>query len=431
MLSSSSGTCLKARPNVSNFGVKSIPRAACLLLHRKARPEPPGIQHYVQRRQYAGSKRNVPKASSSQMSKPTKTDQPAHVTSLGSTRAQLNDFYRTPTKGFISYLPKSWIPYAELARLDKPTGTVYLWLPCAFSTLLAGSMTSPVMGFGDVHGTAALFLVGAFIMRGAGCTVNDLWDRNLDPHVERTKFRPIARGAVTPLQATTFLGAQLLAGLAILLQFPISCLYYGIPSLLLVGIYPLAKRVTNYPQFVLGLTFSWGAIMGFPAMGIDLLSNANALYTAACLYLSCAAWTINYDMVYAYMDIKDDVKAGIKSIARAHEHSPEPVLIGLAAAQATLLAAAVYLAGAAWYHPWMSAIGALSPNVLLITIVDFNSVTSCLWYFKASAGMVGFMIGYGLYANYLEKLHDLRDELKATRNLARGLEESMGEITDT
>ena len=327
----------------------------------------------------------VSKASSAQTSKPTKKDPPVHVTSLGSTRAQLNDAYRTPTKGFISYLPKSWIPYAELARLDKPTGTVYLWLPCAFSTLLAGSMTAPVMGIGDVFGTAVLFLAGAFVMRGAGCTVNDLWDRNLDPHVERTKFRPLARGAVTLLEATTFLGAQLLAGLAILLQFPTPCLYYGIPSLLLVGAYPLAKRVTNYPQFILGLTFSWGAIMGFPAMGIDLLSDTNALDTAACLYASCIAWTMNYDMVYAYMDIKDDVKAGIKSIARAHEHNPELVLIGLAAAQAALLAAALHLAGAAWSLPILLPVSVFGGNAILITIVDFKNPASCLWYFKASS----------------------------------------------
>ena len=397
------------------------------MLYQEIRPEPPRIQHAVQRRQYAGPNRKVSKASSASNSKPTKKDHLVHVTSLGSIRAQLNDAYRTPIKGFISYLPKSWIPYAELARLDKPTGTVYLWLPCAFSTLLAGSMTAPVMGIGDVFGTAVLFLAGAFVMRGAGCTVNDLWDRNLDPHVERTKFRPLARGAVTPLQATTFLGAQLLAGLAILLQFPTPCLYYGIPSLLLVGAYPLAKRVTDYPQFVLGLTFSWGAIMGFPAMGIDLFSDTDALNTAACLYASCIAWTMNYDMVYAYMDIKDDVKAGIKSIARAHEHNPELVLIGLAAAQAALLAAALHLAGAAWSLPLLLPVSVFGGNATLITIVDFKNAASCLWYFKASSRFIGFLIVLGLLTNYFGKLVE---ELEAAQSLAGGSEESMGEIVD-
>src|SRR6185437_1891928 len=108
-----------------------------------------------------------------------------------------------------------------------------------------------------------------------------------DPHVERTRLRPLARRAIDPPKAIVFLGFQLLAGLGLLLQFPTQCLYYGIPSLLLVATYPLAKRVTNYPQFVLGLTFSWGAIMGFPALGVDLLANNDALLAAGALYSSC------------------------------------------------------------------------------------------------------------------------------------------------
>lgn len=155
------------------------------------------------------------------------------------------DIYEPPTKGFISCLPNSWIPYAELARLDKPRGTIYVLLPCVFSTMLAGFMITPVASPEHCVPTIAIFLAGAFVMRGAGCTVNDLLDRNLDPRVERTKCGPIARRAVTPVQATVFLGAQLLVGLGILPQFPTSCLYHGIFSLLLVGTYPLAERVTN------------------------------------------------------------------------------------------------------------------------------------------------------------------------------------------
>ncbi|KAM0249205.1 hypothetical protein ACHAQJ_009149 [Trichoderma viride] len=171
-------------------------------------------------------------------------------------------------------------------------------------------------------------------MRGAGCTINDLWDRNLDPHVRRTRLRPIARGAITPFQGVVFTGFQLLAGLGVLVQFPLPCLAYAIPSLILVLTYPLAKRVTYYPQFVLGLAFSWGAVMGFPALGIDLISNSAALTSAACLYASNIAWVVLYDMIYAHMDIKDDANAGIKSIALKHEHQTKQVLTGLAVAQA-------------------------------------------------------------------------------------------------
>ncbi|OAL32839.1 4-hydroxybenzoate polyprenyl transferase [Fonsecaea nubica] len=203
-------------------------------------------------------------------------------------------------------------------------------------------MASPL----EVLSTTALFFSGALIMRGAGCTINDLWDRNLDPHVERTRLRPIARKAVSVENAIVYLGAQLLTGLTLLLQFPLTCLYYGVPSLLLVTVYPLAKRVTHYPQFVLGLTFSWGAIMGFPALGIDLVSNPEALAAAAALYASCVAWTLSYDMIYAYMDIKDDVKVGIKSIAQAHQHNSKTALGVFSAAQIGLLATAGYFAGA-------------------------------------------------------------------------------------
>ena len=113
-------------------------------------------------------------------------------------------------------------------------------------------------------------------MRGAGCAINGLWDRKLDPHVERTKFRPIAGGAISPRNAVLFTGTQLLAGLGVLLQFPNQCVWYGIPSLPIVVAYPLSKRVTNYPQCVLGLAISWGAIMGFPALGVDILGNHDA-----------------------------------------------------------------------------------------------------------------------------------------------------------
>ncbi|KAL9078076.1 MAG: hypothetical protein Q9157_003015 [Trypethelium eluteriae] len=183
-------------------------------------------------------------------------------------------------------------------------------------------------------------------MRGAGCTINDLWDRNLDPHVARTRLRPIARGAISPQTAIIFTGFQLLAGLGVLVSFPPACFFYGAPSLLLVATYPLAKRVTYYPQFVLGLTFSWGAFMGFPALGLDLLSDANLMLAAGALYASNVAWTVLYDMIYAHMDIRDDATAGIKSIALRHERNTKAVLSGLAAVQVGLLGLAGWTIGA-------------------------------------------------------------------------------------
>lgn len=309
--------------------------------------------------------------------------------------------YTPPQTGLLAHLPRSWVPYAELVRLDKPTGTYYLFLPCLFSTLLAAPLAAPAAPPLTVLGTSALFLAGALVMRGAGCTINDLWDRNLDPHVARTRLRPIARGAVTPAAALVFTGAQLLAGLAVLLQFPASCFFYAAPSLLFVAAYPLAKRITYYPQFVLGLTFSWGAMMGFPALGVDLLApgGAAALTAAACLYGSNVAWTVLYDFIYAHMDVRDDVKAGIKSIALAHDQSKR-LLVGLAAVQVGFLTAAGVAAGAGPAFFVGSCGGAAVTLGYMIRKVNLKSVKDCWWWFVNGCWITGGVISAGLVADY-------------------------------
>ncbi|KAJ4357661.1 Para-hydroxybenzoate--polyprenyltransferase, mitochondrial precursor (PHB:polyprenyltransferase) [Didymosphaeria variabile] len=262
-------------------------------------------------------------------------------------------------------------------------------------------MATPMASPSAVAGTTALFFTGALVMRGAGCTINDLWDRNLDPHVERTYLRPIARKAVSPQAAIVFTGAQLLTGLAVLLSLPFECFWYATPSLLLVATYPLAKRVTNYPQFVLGLTFSWGAMMGFPALGVDLLSNTVALTAAACLYASNVAWTVLYDMIYAHMDIKDDAKAGIKSIALKHEKETKAVLTGLAAVQLGLLAATGVAAGMGPVF-FTGACGSAAATLgTMIWRVQLQDVKNCWWWFKNGAWFTGGGIALGLTGEYL------------------------------
>ena len=307
--------------------------------------------------------------------------------------------YEPPETGLVSLLPRTWIPYAELIRLDKPTGTYYLFFPCLFSTLLAATYAASPLS--SVIITSMLFFTGALVMRGAGCSINDLWDRNLDPLVARTRLRPIARGAISPQRALIYTGMQMLVGLGVLLQFPTACLYYGIPSLLLVGTYPLAKRVTHYPQFVLGLTFSWGAIMGFPALGVDLSTDIDALKAASLLYASCVSWTVLYDMIYAHMDIKDDVKAGIKSIALRHEKETKLVLSGLAITQVGLLAASGAAIGAGPLFFTGSCGSAAITLALMIWKVKLKEVSSCWWWFKNGAWFTGGGISLGLIADYL------------------------------
>lgn len=322
--------------------------------------------------------------------------------------------YEPPNTGLLALLPSSWVPYAELIRLDKPAGTYYLFFPCLFSTLMAAPLATPMASPGSVIGTTALFFAGALIMRGAGCTINDLWDRNLDPHVTRTRLRPIARGALTPFQGLVFTGAQLLAGLAILLQFPLECFFYATPSLLLVASYPLAKRVTYYPQFVLGLTFSWGAFVGFPALGVDLLSSTPALTAAALLYSSNVAWTVLYDGIYAHMDVKDDAKAGIKSVALAHDQSKR-FLVGLGAVQVGLLAASGIAAGAGPAFFVGSCGGAALTLGYMIKKVNLKDVKDCWWWFVNGCWITGGAVSAGLALDYTLK-YISEDEAEETQD---------------
>ena len=318
--------------------------------------------------------------------------------------------YKAPKSGLLSLLPKLAVPYAELIRLDKPTGTYYLYFPCLFSTLLAASMAEPPISPLTVTSTSLLFFAGALIMRGAGCTINDLWDRKLDPYVRRTRLRPIARGAISPKSALVYTMVQLLVGLGILVQFPQSCLWYGIPSILLVATYPLAKRITYYPQFVLGLTFSWGAIMGFPALGIDLMSNHDAFKAALYLYLSNIAWVVLYDTIYAHMDIKDDQKAGIKSIAVKHEKNTKTVMAGLAVLQTILLAAAGNAAGAGPIFYFGSCGSAIATLGSMTYRVNLQSESDCWWWFRYGCLLTGGGISFGLLGEYLAHVLGVFDE---------------------
>ena len=179
------------------------------------------------------------------------------------------------------------------------------------------------------------------------------------------------------------------------------CLYYGVPSLLLVGTYPLAKRITSYPQVVLGLAFSWGAVMGFPALGVDLKTDLVAAKAAALLYASCVAWTVLYDMIYAHMDIRDDEKIGIKSIARRHEKETKAVLSVLAAIQVGLLAASGLTAGAGSTFI-LGGCGAAAITLgVMIRGVDLKDPSDCWWWFRNGAWLTGGAITGGLVGELL------------------------------
>lgn len=223
------------------------------------------------------------------------------------TRKQKN-FTDIEKKNWIKKLPSSWQNYAILMRLDRPIGIWLLLFPCLFSMVLAVQTTTLEPSIFIFY--IFLFALGSIVMRGAGCVMNDLWDRQLDQRVERTAKRPIASGAIKVRHAILFLIFLLLLGFIILLQFNTLTIVLGIASLLLVVLYPLMKRITFWPQAFLGLTFNWGAFLGWSAISGDLSLQTFLLY-AACMF-----WTMAYDTIYAYQDLEDDIKIGIKSTAR-------------------------------------------------------------------------------------------------------------------
>ncbi len=202
--------------------------------------------------------------------------------------------------------PDFALPFVQLARLDRPAGWQLLLAPCWQATALAGLAAH--RGPNLLH--LLLFLIGAIVMRGAGCTYNDILDRKLDAGVERTRGRPLPSGRVSVGAAAVFLVVEALVGLAVLLSFNAFSIRLGIASLAIVAVYPLMKRVTSWPQAVLGLAFSWGALMGWSA-SFDRL-DAPALL----LYASAFCWTIGYDTIYALQDTRDDAIVGIRSTAR-------------------------------------------------------------------------------------------------------------------
>jgi 4-hydroxybenzoate polyprenyltransferase len=289
------------------------------------------------------------------------------------------------TSGWVARLPQAWRPYALLMRLDRPIGSWLLFLP----GLWAFAMVAPDWRQG--LWLTALFGLGAVLMRGAGCVVNDLWDRDLDRQVERTAGRPLASGALRPRHALVFLALVLAAALLILLQLNRTAQVLGVASLIPVVLYPLAKRVTDWPQAVLGVIFSWAAPMGYAAVTGGLDAAAFALWAAGFF------WILGYDTIYAHQDREDDALVGIRSSALRLGEKTRPFLILCYGLTMALLALAGWLAGLApWYLLGLALPGAmLARQVIRLDIAD---PALCLRLFKANRDVglaiaVAFLLG--------------------------------------
>jgi 4-hydroxybenzoate polyprenyltransferase len=287
------------------------------------------------------------------------------------------------TGNWVDRLAPTWgRPYLRLARLDRPIGSWLLLIPCWWSAGLA-AIAAHERGPRLAH--LVLFFVGAFAMRGAGCTWNDIVDRDLDRSVERTRSRPIPSGQVSVAWAAVFLVAQALVGLAVLLQFNAFAIATGIASLAIVAVYPFMKRITHWPQIVLGLAFSWGALMGWAAAVGSLDVRPLVLYAGS------IAWVIGYDTIYAHQDREDDALIGIKSTALLFGDRTKPMLVVFYGLAAALIGIAGALAGAGVLF-WLGLAAFAAHLAWQIVRLDIRDPAVCLAVFKSDrdAGLILF-----------------------------------------
>jgi len=296
-----------------------------------------------------------------------------------------------PPSNWLDRFAPDWLkPYGRLARWDRPIGWWLLLWPCwwsaALAAIAAGRATPDVWHL-------ALFMIGAIAMRGAGCTYNDIVDRDFDAQVERTRNRPLPSGAVTAKQALVFLVLQALVGALVLIQFNGFTIVLGLASLLVVAVYPFAKRVTDWPQVVLGLAFSWGALVGWSALFGTLSAAPLVLYAGAIL------WTVGYDTIYALQDAEDDALIGVRSTARLFGRRARIVITAFYVAAFVLFALAFALAGAGLIAFAALVAGLLHAGWLIATLEPHNTA-NCLWRFRANT-VTGWILFGGLVADAL------------------------------
>ncbi len=273
---------------------------------------------------------------------------------------------------WVDSMPDWARPYLRLARADRPIGAWLLFWPCWWGLALAGPNWKQ-------WGLFILFLIGAFVMRSAGCVYNDMADRDFDRQVERTRHRPLASGALNMVQAGLFLAALLFVGLLVLLMLNPFSIWLGAASLGVVALYPFAKRFTDWPQVVLGLAFNWGALLGWAAVTGSLAPAPLVLYVAG------IAWTLGYDTIYAHQDKEDDALIGVRSTALTLGRATKRWLILFYAVMLSGLFLAGYLANLSWVFYVLCAFVALHLIVQILR-VDIDDPHSCLMVFRSNHG---------------------------------------------
>ncbi|MFT3732033.1 MAG: 4-hydroxybenzoate octaprenyltransferase [Hyphomicrobium sp.] len=293
-----------------------------------------------------------------------------------------------PSNWVDRWAPAAWRPYLRIGRFDRPIGSWLLLFPCWWSQALAQ------MNSGDHYPDPfylLLFAIGAMAMRASGCAYNDYVDRDIDARVQRTQSRPLPSGQISPQAALAFVVIMALIGLAVLINFNSFTIWLAISSLVIVAVYPFAKRITAYPQIVLGLAFNWGALVGWAAIKGSLGLPALALYAG------CVFWTVGYDTIYAHQDREDDALLGLGSTALRFGDDTVSFVGGMYALAGVMWIIAGALAGAHLVY-FLAVVLVFLQMSWQVATLDINDPMNCLWRFKSNRD-VGFALLAGLAAD--------------------------------
>lgn len=321
--------------------------------------------------------------------------------SFESSSANLPEYTR-PRSGLLSVLPCSWVPYAELMRLERPAGFYAFYFPYLIGIFYAACVANPKPSLMHLFGLGLLFLFENVILRGAACAWNDNIDQEFDRQVARCRLRPIARGAITSTQGHCFTAALIGIGVPLFGFLPRQCAYHAIPITFLFGLYPFAKRITDYPQAVLGFPFAWGILLSCSALEVNPMS-AHLVAPTICLCAANILWTIIYDTIYAHQDLKDDIRAGVKSMAVRFAESTKLLTTILATIQIMMLILTGWLAGLSPLYFAVTCGGTTATLVFMITRVSLDQPVSCAWWFHHGLWFVGGSTVLGFFGEYLAR----------------------------
>ncbi len=317
--------------------------------------------------------------------------------------------YALPTSGVLSYIPKSWVPYGELARVDKPTGILHFYFPHLFGTLYAACIIGAAVRLDELLYKNLVLFIGTFFFRSAACAWNDNLDREYDRQVPRCRLRPLARGALSPTQGHVCTIILTTFALYCIYILPANCWLISVPNVILATLYPFAKRFTDFPQAVLGFQQALGLFIGTGTiitnpeqfLGFGNKGNATRHFCAlGALYLAIVCWEVIVDTVYAQQDVEHDAKAGVRSMALHFRGSAKALLWAISLLQTLFLIVAGVCAGFGRGYMAISCGGVISALSYMLGTINLSDPRECAWFFKVGHWYVNLAMAGGLLSQF-------------------------------